>query len=214
MVQIKRRYRSRSSLVIAGICLGQFFLWVSAAAGQGNVELRMSDIHQSFCPDLQKFVVTVVDEKKARLDRQAVVKLHDKKKDIEAWDTTSNDSDVTFCSIDFGDYEIDASAVGYLTEHKELHLSGAIGDVPERQLHLVMHKDPTAVELSAPDDSIPAAARKEAKRAVVALRSANLKEAQKQLDKAVKLAPSNAQVNFLYGYLYVQLKDTGKAETT
>jgi tetratricopeptide (TPR) repeat protein len=173
----------------------------------------MSDIHQSFCPDLQKFVVTVVDEKKARLDRQAVVKLHDKKKDIEAWDTTSNDSDVTFCSIDFGDYEIDASAVGYLTEHKELHLSGAIGDVPERQLHLVMHKDPTAVELSAPDDSIPAAARKEAKRAVVALRSANLKEAQKQLDKAVKLAPSNAQVNFLYGYLYVQLKDTGKAET-
>lgn len=213
MVQIKRRYRSRSSLVIAGICLGQFFLWVSAAAGQGNVELRMSDIHQSFCPDLQKFVVTVVDEKKARLDRQAVVKLHDKKKDIEAWDTTSNDSDVTFCSIDFGDYEIDASAVGYLTEHKELHLSGAIGDVPERQLHLVMHKDPTAVELSAPDDSIPAAARKEAKRAVVALRSANLKEAQKQLDKAVKLAPSNAQVNFLYGYLYVQLKDTGKAET-
>jgi tetratricopeptide (TPR) repeat protein len=208
----KIKYFSRSSLIIAGISVGQFFLWVSAAAAQGNVELRMNDVPQTFCPDLQKFVVTVVDENKARLDRQAVVKLHDKKKDIEAWDTTSNDSQITFCSIDFGDYEIDASAVGYLSEHKEWHISGAIGDIPERQLQLVMHKDPTAVELNAPDNSIPTVARKDAKRAVVALRSANFKEAQKQLDKAFKLAPSNAQINFLYGYLCTQRKDFDKAE--
>jgi tetratricopeptide (TPR) repeat protein len=212
----KIKYFSRSSLIIVGISVGQFFLWVSAAAAQGNnISLRMNDIPQSVCPDLQKLVVTVVDENKAHLDRQAVVKLHDKKKDIEAWDTTSNNSQITFCSIDFGDYEIDASAVGYLSEHKEWHItaSGAIGDIPERQLQLVMHKDPTAVELSAPDNSIPAVARKEAKRAVVALRSANFKEAQKQLDKAFKLAPSNAQINFLYGYLCTQRKDFEKAET-
>jgi len=174
----------------------------------------MHEVQQSFCPDLQKFVVTVVDENRAHLDRQAVVKIHDKKKDIESWDTTSNDSEVTFCSIDFGDYEIDASAVGYLAEHKEWHISGAIGNVPERQLQLVMHKDPTAVELSAPDNAIPASARKDAKRAVVALRSANLKEAQKRLEKAFKLAPSNAQINFLYGYLYLQQKDFDKAEAS
>ena len=213
MAHLKRRHLSRSPLIIAAISLGQFFLWVSAAAGQGNVELRMNDVQQTFCPDLQKFVVTVVDEKKAHLDRQAVVKLHDKKRNIDSWDTTSNDSQMTFCSIDFGDYEIDASAVGYLTEHKDWQISGAIGDIPERQLQLVMHKDPTAVELNAPDDTIPAGARKEAKRAVVALRSANFKEAQKQLDKAFILAPSNAQINFLYGYLYLQRKDIGKAET-
>ena len=214
MAQIKRSYLSRFSLLIAGISLGQFFLWVSAAAAQGNIELRMHEVQQSFCPDLQKFVVTVVDENRAHLDRQAVVKIHDKKKDIESWDTTSNDSEVTFCSIDFGDYEIDASAVGYLAEHKEWHISGAIGNVPERQLQLVMHKDPTAVELSAPDNAIPASARKDAKRAVVALRSANLKEAQKRLEKAFKLAPSNAQINFLYGYLYLQQKDFDKAEAS
>ncbi|MGA7892600.1 MAG: tetratricopeptide repeat protein [Candidatus Sulfotelmatobacter sp.] len=212
MGQIKRWYFSRSPLIIAGIFLGQCFLWVGTAAAQGNVELRMNDVHQSFCPDLQKFVVTVVNENKAPLDRQAVVKLHDKKRNIDSWDTTESDSTMTFCSIDFGDYEIDASAVGYLTEHKDWTISGAIGNMPERNLQLVMHKDPTAVELSAPDSAIPAAARKEVKRAVVALRSANFKDAQKLLDKALKLAPSNAQINFLYGYLYFQQKNFAKAE--
>jgi tetratricopeptide (TPR) repeat protein len=215
MPQIKRWYLSRSPRVIAGILLGQFFLWVSLAAGQGNIELRMSEVQQDFCAEVQQqLVVTVVDENKAHLDRQAIVKIRDKKKDIESWSTTSNESQVTFCSIDFGDFEIDASAVGYLAEHKEWHISGDNGNAPqERRLQLVMHKDPTAVELIAPDEAIPANARKEAKRAVVALRSANLKEARKQLDKAFKLAPSNAQINFLYGYLYMQQKDFDKAET-
>jgi len=213
MAQIKKWNLSRSWLIVVGISLAQFFLWVSPAAGQGNNELRMQDIQQSLCPEMQKFVVTVVDENKAHLDRQAVVKIHDKKKDIESWNTTSNDSEVTFCTIDFGDYEIDASAVGYLAEHKDWHISGVLGDVPERHLQLVMHRDPTAVELNASDEAIPASARKDAKHAVVDLRSANLKDAQKRLDKAFKLAPSNAQINFLYGYLYQQQRDFDKAET-
>ena len=213
MAQIKKWNLSRSWLIVVGISLARFFLWVSPAAGQGNNELRMQDIQQSLCPEMQKFVVTVVDENKAHLDRQAVVKIHDKKKDIESWNTTSNDSEVTFCTIDFGDYEIDASAVGYLAEHKDWHISGVLGDVPERHLQLVMHRDPTAVELNASDEAIPASARKDAKHAVVDLRSANLKDAQKRLDKAFKLAPSNAQINFLYGYLYQQQRDFDKAET-
>ena len=62
MAQIKKWNLSRSWLIIAGISLGQFSLWVSPAAGQqGNIELRMQDIQQSLCPDMQKFVVTVVD---------------------------------------------------------------------------------------------------------------------------------------------------------
>jgi tetratricopeptide (TPR) repeat protein len=67
--------------------------------------------------------------------------------------------------------------------------------------------------LNASDEAIPASARKDAKHAVVDLRSANLKDAQKRLDKAFKLAPSNAQINFLYGYLYQQQRDFDKAET-
>jgi tetratricopeptide (TPR) repeat protein len=179
----------------------------------GNIELRINDgVQKPFCQDTLRLVVDVVDENKARLDRQAVVKIHDEKRNIDSWDTTSKDAEMTFCNIDFGDYVIEASAVGYLTERKQWHVSGIV-IVEERQLQLVMHKDATAVDLNAPDSAIPAAARKDAKLAVVALRSANLKEAQKRLDKAFKLAPSSAQVNFLYGYLYLQRKEFDKAET-
>ncbi len=218
MTQIKRRYFPRRPLIIAGISLGQFFVWTipSPAQGapippmQGNIELRVNDIKiNPFCDELRRLVVTVVDEEKAHLDRQAVVKIHDKKRDITTWETTSDSSELTFCNIDFGDYEIDASAVGYLTEHKEWHLAGA---VEEREIQIVLHQDPTAVELSAPDDAMPVGARKDAKRAVAALKSANLKEAQKRLDRAFKIAPSSAQINFLYGYLFVQQKDFDKAE--
>jgi len=216
-----KHHLSRSVLTIAGIFLGQFFLWAGAAGAQtgpgqipgpGSIQLRVNDTHINIsCDELQRLVVTVVDENKAHLDRQAVVKLHDKKRDITTWDTTSNESELTFCNIDFGDYEIDASAVGYLVEHKDWHL--VPGVVQARQFQLVMHKDPTSVELSAPDNAIPASARKETKRAIIALKSANFKEAQRHLDKAFKLAPSNPQINFLYGYLFVQQKNPDKAET-
>jgi Flp pilus assembly protein TadD len=218
--QINKWYLSRHLLISAGISLCGCFLWISPATGQAlpgpgsiqsNIELRVNDgVEKPQCPETQKLVVTVVNENKVPLDRQATVKLHDIKRDTQTWDTTAKDSEMLFCNIDFGDYEIDASAVGYLPEHKPLHLTGT---VEEREVQLVMHKDPTAVELSAPDDAIPAGARKEAKRAVAALRSAHLKEAQKELAKAYKLAPSNPQINFLYGYLYMQLKDSDKAET-
>ncbi|MFZ1009214.1 MAG: tetratricopeptide repeat protein [Candidatus Sulfotelmatobacter sp.] len=208
MTQIKRRFLSLCPLIIAGIS-GQLLLSVTPAAGQ-NIEIRMSETSRPFCSETQKLLITVVDEKGKHLDRQAVVKLHDTKRNIDTWDTTGSDSDILFCQIDFGDYEIDASAVGYLAEHKAVHLSGLI---TERELKLVMHKDAMAVDLNAPDAAMPANARRETKLAVNALRSGNFKEAQKQLDKAYKLAPSNAQVNFLFGYLSMAHKDMEKAET-
>jgi tetratricopeptide (TPR) repeat protein len=208
MTQIKGRFLSLCPLIIAGIS-GQLLFSATPAAGQ-NIEIRMSETSRPFCSETQKLLITVVDEKGKHLDRQAVVKLHDKKRNIDTWDTTGSDSDILFCQIDFGDYEIDASAVGYLAEHKAVHLSGLI---TERELKLVMHKDAMAVDLNAPEAAMPANARREMKLAVNALRSGNFKEAQKQLDKAYKLAPSNAQVNFLFGYLSMAHKDMDKAET-
>jgi tetratricopeptide (TPR) repeat protein len=219
MPQIKGSYFSRLPLIIAGIFVGHFFLLVSAARGQGaplpntagNTDLRMNDVAINlFCDETRRLIVTLADENQAHLDRQAVVKIHDIKKDVTTWETTSlSESQVTFCNIDLGDYEIDAAAVGYLLEHKDCHL---VGTVQERKFQLVMHKDPMAVELSAPDEALPAAARKDMKHAVLALKSANLKEAQKRLDNANKVAPSNPQINFLYGYLYFQQKEFDKAE--
>ena len=51
------------------------------------------------------------------------------------------------------------------------------------------------------------------KRIISALKSANFKDAQKRLEKLSKAAPSSSEINFLYGYLYVQRKEFEKAES-
>jgi tetratricopeptide (TPR) repeat protein len=192
------------------------FLFTAVAAGQtnspmqGNIELRMNDVKiNPFCDELHRLVVTVIGEDNTHLDRQAIVKLHDKKRDITAWESTSNESEVTFCNIDFGDYDLEVSAVGYLTAKKDWHLAGA---VQEREFKMALQRDPMAVDLEGNGDDAPTSVRKEMKRIVSALKSGNLKDAQKRLEKLSKAAASSGEGNFLYGYLYVQRKDFDKAE--
>jgi tetratricopeptide (TPR) repeat protein len=205
-------------LLLAGAFLFQFFAPVEIARAQGNIELRMNEVDKALsCGQDQGLTVNVVsldNDKKVRMDRQSVVKIHDLKRDVTTWQTTDNDSKITFCNIDFGDYEIEVSAVGYLTEQRNWHLAGTVqGTVQERKLEITLRKDPTAVDLGAADNAIPPGARKDTRRAVDNLKSANFKEAQKRLERAYRVAPENAQVNFLLGFLYVELKDYEKAES-
>jgi len=201
-------------LLVAGAFFGLLVSSAHLAEAQGNIELRMNDVDINVsCDENQRLIVNVVsveNDKTVRLDRQSVVKVHDLKRDITTWQTTDKESKITFCNIDFGDYEIEVSAVGYLTEQRLWHLAGT---VQERKLEFALRKDPTAVDLNAIDDAIPVQARKDAKRAVDYLKSANFKEAQKKLERAYKVAPGSAQINFLLGFLYVELKDYEKAES-
>ena len=201
---------------LASLFLISIAAWAQGAPSvpmQGNIELRMNDVTiNNSCDENQRLIVDVVrivNDRKTRMDRQAVVKLHDLKRNITTWQTTDSESKINFCNIDFGDYEIDVIAVGYLVDHRKWHLAG---ELQERKLEVVLRQDPTAVELSAPDAAVPAKARKDSKLAVDALKSANYKEAQKRLDKAYKIAPASAQINFLYGYLFFELKQNDKAE--
>ena len=157
----------------------------------------------------RNLLLLVFDDKKVRLDHQAVVKLHDKKRDLTTWLTTTNESEVVFHDLDFGDYDLEISAVGYLTEHKEIHVTATLDSL---KVEVALKRDPEAVDLSASDDAIPAKQRKDAKRAVHDLESSNFKAAQKRLEKVYAVAPSSAQVNFLFGYLFLQLQDLEKAE--
>lgn len=153
--------------------------------------------------------VKVLSDTKTKLDRQAVVKLYDKKRNQTVWETTTGDSDVVFQDLDFGDYDIEVSAVGYVTQHKELHITAAIDKLNE---DVILQKDPTAIDLKLADEGLPPNARRDASRALFLLKSSNFKEAQKKLEKVYAVAPTNAQVNFLLGFLYIQLKDQDKAE--
>jgi tetratricopeptide (TPR) repeat protein len=153
--------------------------------------------------------LTVRGENKARLDRQAVIKLYSHIKNATTWQTTSDDSKADFIGLGIGQYDVQVSAVGYLTTEKHVQIVTSQQTV---ELDIVLQQDPSAVDLNTLSNDLPQKVRKEANRALVALKSGNLKDAQKHLDKAYAVAPSSAEINFLFGYLCFQRKDFEKAE--
>jgi tetratricopeptide (TPR) repeat protein len=156
-------------------------------------------------------VLTVYSDTGALLDRQAVVKLSSKNDRSVIWRTTEDKSVATFEDVPFGAYDIEVSAVGYLNAHQELKADRALHSY---HLDIRVKPDPSAVEIKAPDPSqIPSKARKEISRGVTDLKSGNLKAAQKKLQAAYKLVPSNSDVNFLLGYLAFQKKQLDQAQT-
>jgi tetratricopeptide (TPR) repeat protein len=154
-------------------------------------------------------LMTVFSENfKTRLDRQSIVKLTNEGTKAVTWQTTTDESEAQFGDLPFGQYEIEVSAVGYLPAHKNLQ---AVSSVTPYRLEIILQKDPAAIQLNFDDGAMPAKARKETKHGVSALKSGKWDEANRRLDVAYKLAPENADVNFLLGYLYYQKKDFARA---
>jgi tetratricopeptide (TPR) repeat protein len=142
------------------------------------------------------------------LDRQALLKVVNLADQSATWRTTEGTSRVVFSNIPFGSYDVEVSAVGYLTAHKEVHV---LTSLSPSEIEIVLERDPSVINLDVANSVMSTKARREAKRAVTALRSSNLKEAEKRLDLAYTLDPSSPQVNFLLGYLYFQKKDFEQA---
>jgi len=147
---------------------------------------------------------------KTRLDRQAVIKLYNKNTKDTVWQTTNDAAEAVFGNLTVAQYDIEVSAVGYLTAHKDFNVTSAIVTYNQE---ITLERDPAAVEFSAPSASMPPKARKETQRSVTALKSGKYKDAQKHLDAAYKLVPNSPDVNFLLGYLAVQTKDVEHAES-
>ena len=78
-------------------------------------------------------------------------------------------------------------------------------------IDMVLNRDPDAVNLDVGISTLSAKARKETKHAVQAFKSGKLKEAEKHLEEAYRSAPSDANLNFLMGYLYFQKNDFARA---
>ncbi len=152
--------------------------------------------------------VRTADGKKP-LDRQSVVKIINPSAQSVGWKTTDDKSDAEI-SLSFGQYEIEVSAVGYLSERRKIQIVNAVDTI---QMELDLRRDPAAVDLDIADTTLPPKARKDVKHAVSALKSANLKEAKKRLDAAFLLAPSNPDLNYLMGYLYYAQKAPAQAQS-
>jgi len=155
--------------------------------------------------------LTVLGENHKILDRQSVIKVENKSTQSTMWQTTTDESQAYFVDLLVGQYDIEVSAVGYLTVHKPYNITSSYNTF---HAEITLQRDPSAVDLIEPNTpEMPAKARKQTQRGVRALKAGNLKEAQKQLEQAYKTAPENADVNFLLGYIYFQNRDYAQAES-
>jgi tetratricopeptide (TPR) repeat protein len=158
-----------------------------------------------------RLIVDISLEDRARLDRQAVVKLTNRATHNVTWQASDAKSEATFYELGVGDYDVEISAVGYLTQRHDLRVQSLTGIYP---LDVKLKPDSSSVDLTVTSAAkMPSKARKEALRGLDALKSANLKDAQKELEGAYKIAPASADVNFLLGYLFYQKKIYQQAET-
>jgi len=156
-------------------------------------------------------VVRVLDEKNFPLDRQSLIKLENKGTRAAMWQTTADQSEAYFTDLGVGQYDLEVSAVGYLTARKSQTVAGGYGT---QHLEVVLERDPTSINLQEPNaPDMPPKARKATQRGVRALKSGNLKSAQQQLEVALKLVPKSPDVNFLLGYLYFLRKDFQHSQT-
>lgn len=151
------------------------------------------------------------DEKRKPLDRQALVQLTNKTTGQMQAQVTLDDSMATIPNLQMGLYDLAVSALGYLTSHQDVMISGSI---VTRQMDVALTRDPSAVDLGGVKaNEMPSKVRKNMLHGLAALKSSKLDEAQKKLDAAYNADPSNAEVNFLLGYLYFTKKDMERAQS-
>ena len=144
------------------------------------------------------------------LDRPARVELRNLTDRSGAYQIIRSHEDGVFTNVVYGTYEIGVSAVGYLNARQEVQV---LYSTMPTQIAIVLHRDPSAVNLADAQGSMSREARKEAKHAVSLLKAGRLAEAQGHLEKAYKSAPLNSDLNFLLGYLYFEKKDYAQAES-
>jgi tetratricopeptide (TPR) repeat protein len=155
-------------------------------------------------------IVSVVDEAGMPLDKQAIVKLSDEATQSVTWGSTQGRTEAQFDNVKAGQYQIEVSAPGFKTAQQELTASSS------HEAYRVLVALPLdvsgAVTDIKPGQVLAPKARKEVEKGMAALRQGDLAEAQKNLEEAYKLAPANADVNYLLGVLYVRRKDAARAQ--
>ncbi len=129
---------------------------------------------------------------------------------LGVFQTIEGDAEGVFVDTAFGNYEIEVSALGYISARQQVQVLSTIHPEP---IDIVLQRDPSAINLDVEEGIISAKARKEVRHAVSRLKMGDLTGAQKHLEAAYKLAPSSSDLNFLLGYLYFQRKDYAQART-
>jgi Flp pilus assembly protein TadD len=116
---------------------------------------------------------------------------------------------VVFPDLGPGGYYVEVSAPGFQTTREEASVIVPV----TAEVHVYMRPEASAApSATRPGPPILAPkAKKELELGLEALRSNNLKEAQKLLGRAAELAPGHPDVFYLLGVLYVRLNEFDKA---
>jgi tetratricopeptide (TPR) repeat protein len=154
--------------------------------------------------------LAVRDEKDKPLDRQALVQITNKTSGQIQAGVTEEDATAMIGNLQTGLYDVAVSALGYLTSHQDVMISGRI---TVNHMEVALKKDPSAVDLGAVNvKEMPNKVRRNLLHGLAALKSSKFDDAQKKLDAAYNADPSNPEVNFLLGYLYFEEQELERAQ--
>ncbi len=84
------------------------------------------------------------ENSRTQLDRQALLKLVNSGAQTAIWQTTEDTSRGIFANVPYGSYDVEVSAVGYFSAHKELQV---ISSLRPLEMDIVLHRDPSAINL-------------------------------------------------------------------
>jgi len=197
------------------LCLVFTLAFSLPALGQGPGRVapitQMAPQQPTFGSAVATVTVIAADEHGANLGEQALVKLTSDMNGTDLWGTTQDRSQIMFDDVAPNDYQVEVSAAGYETATQEVNVVFANQNY---DVLVRLKRDPSsAVVIPLPGQVLRGKARKMAQKAIAALTAGKLNEAQKDLNKAYKASPGNADVNYLFGVLYSRKNDTSEAES-
>jgi hypothetical protein len=101
---------------------------------------------ETFNSDGATLILSVYNDLRGLLDRQAMVKLSNPTTNMVVWQTTQDKSATTFGDLPLGTYDLEVSAVGYLPEHQTLEVHR---ELYVYHLDVALRKDPASIEFPA-----------------------------------------------------------------
>jgi tetratricopeptide (TPR) repeat protein len=183
--------------IVSAACL----MLSAAAMGQGRPSTpNPLGLPAVAAADSASIIVTVADQSGAALNEEAVVRLTSPNNQTNLWRTTSEHSQVVFEDIAAADYQIEVSAAGYDTATESVHVMFA-REHSGVTVRLRRSDSSGALAAVPPGQLLAGKARNEAQKGLEDLNAGKLKDAQKHLGKAYKIAPGNADLNYLMAVL-------------
>jgi tetratricopeptide (TPR) repeat protein len=181
-----------------------FFLWLPSALGQdsGNEKLIPRG-------DRAELSVTVRDSSGEPISAPAIVKLyHD---GVPTDQSPASHGRAFFVFRTLGTYTLVVDANGYKAAEKEVIVPVAM----KFEVDVYLQREPSSNETSGvPGKPLLAPKVKEAlDKGLQALSENKLKEAEKHVEEAAKLAPGHPDVLFVQGVLYLSLRNWAQAQS-